>query len=775
MGALQHKDGTQDSTERSLSTKEEPQSLWWVDQCLLWVAGKGGSVEIVAADNPDIRKRVRVAARALPEQPGAGDLWLIANRTWHAPDTMGHRPADFDDTEATVSKKTEEEAADCTETVTEEPTGRSGTRTAGPTTEEPPPVVWPVPAFYAWNKNTQGTFAAPLEMAAIHRCSTGRKSQRRVAASFVLDGTHPLPEGTPLDTALAHAELGRWIQRWNGMARLWRWALTQDLPPSICSSLWTLWGEDSVDTIHANPYRLLAGLSNLRWTDVDGFAERAGLAPSDTRREQAAAALVMQRLLDEGDDTPLVDAVTKGIQRLLGVTPTSADALVVRMLAAGHLVERDRLDGAKGLRTPAVDALWSKLWNLADGPHRPTERHENTQGVAQASTTGLAPQKAPLLDPTQRAAVAMALEQRFSLLLGGAGTGKTSTVRGIHERAEHQGVQVIQCTISGRAARRLEESTGRPAWTVAKLLTLAQHKNIEATITGPEPLLVIDEVSMLDLATMVRLIHALPQNTRWCLVGDPGQLPPIGFGHILDALVTSPTVPRTVLTTVHRQAARTGIPAYAAAVQAGQNPNLAIYNGQDEGVFALPLVSPVENGAPPTQTFAPTAHTPAKPNPTLVLRSILALKARIPDIMILASRKGGALGVHAINQAFHRERQAFQKVDGAFLPGEPVVYTKNDPDTGLLNGSIGRVVASWKRGLIVDFEGETHHLTHRKIQHLELAYALTTHKAQGSQWRAVLVVSHPHDTIRMHYTQATRAEKLYFRTKNLEPTVKDII
>ena len=748
-------------TGKNLPTEEEPHTLWWVEQCLLWVAGKGGSVEIVAAENPDIRKRVRVAARALPEQPGAGDLWLIANKTWHAPDTMGHRPADFDDTEATVWEKTEEEAADCAETVTEEPTGRSGTRTAGPTTEEPPPVVWPMPAFYAWNENTQGTFAAPLEMAAIHRCSTGRKSQRRVAASFVLDGTHPLPEGTPLDTALAHAALGRWVQRWNGMAMLWRWALAQGLSPSVCSSLWTLWGEDAVETIHANPYRLLAGLSSLRWTDVDGFAKRAGLAPSDPRREQAAVALVMEKLLDEGDDTPPIDIVAKGIQRLLGVTPTSADALVVRMLAAGHLVERDRLDGATGLRTPAVDALWGKVWNLAGRPYRPIHRHENTHGIAQTSTTDLPPEKAPLLDPTQRAAVVMALERRFSLLLGGAGTGKTSTVRGIHERAEHQGVQVIQSTISGRAARRLEESTGRPAWTIAKLLTLAQHQNIETTITGPEPLLVIDEASMLDLATMVRLIHALPQGTRLCLVGDPGQLPPIGFGHVLDALVACPSVPRTVLTTVHRQAARTGIPAYAAATQAGQNPPLTTYDGQDEGVFALPLVSPVGNSATPTHTLAPATHTPAKHSPTVVLRSILALKARIPDIMILASRKGGALGVHAINQAFHRERQALHKGDeGAFLPGEPVVYTKNDPDTGLLNGSLGRVVATWERGLIVDFEGETHHLTHRKIQHLELAYALTTHKAQGSQWRAVLVVSHLQDTIRMRYTQATRSQTL---------------
>lgn len=760
-------------TRKSLPTEEEPHTLWWVEQCLLWVAGKGGSVEIVAADNPHIRKRVRVAARAVPEQPGAGDMWMLANEALHGPDTMGHKPADFDDTEGAISEQPEEEAADCAEMAAGETTGRSGTRTEGLTTEGPPPVVLPIPAFYEWNENTQDTFAAPLELVATHRCSTGRKSQRRVAASFVLDGTDPLPEGTPLDTALAHAELGRWVQRWNGMARLWRWALNQGLPPSVCSSLWTLWGEDAVDTIHANPYRLLAGLSNLHWADVDGFAERAGLAPSDPRREYAAAAFVMQRLLDEGDDTPAIDAVGQGIQRLLGIAPTSADALLVRLLAAGHFVERDRLDGTKCLRTPAVDALWTKVWNMAQRPHRPTQRHENTHGVEQGSTTGLAPENAPLLDTTQRAAVVMALEQRFSLLLGGAGTGKTSTVRGIHERAEHQGIQVIQCTISGRAARRLEESTDRPAWTIAKLLTLAQHQNIETTITGPEPLLVIDEASMLDLATMVRLIHALPQGTRWCLVGDPGQLTPIGFGHVLDALVACPSVSRTVLTTVHRQAARTGIPAYAAAIQTGQNPPLATYDGQGEGVFALPLVASVRHNAASTDRHTSTksdiagTHSSAKASPAMVLRSILALKARIPDIMILASRKGGPLGIHAINQAFHRERQAIQKSEGvfhkgddAFLPSEPVVYTKNDPDTGLLNGSLGQVVATWKRGLIVDFDGETHHLTHRQVQHLDLAYALTTHKAQGSQWRAVLVVSHPQDTIRMRYTQATRCQDL---------------
>lgn len=242
---------------------------------------------------------------------------------------------------------------------------------------------------------------------------------------------------------------------------------------------------------------------------------------------------------------------------------------------------------------------------------------------------------------------------------------------------------------------------------------------------------------------------------------------------LLTQTMACPAVPRTVLTTVHRQAARTGIPAYAAAIQAGQNPLLAIYDGQNEGVFALPLIASVSDSATPTHSHTsfpsstPGTHTSAKPSPAVVLRSILALKTHIPDIMILASRKGGPLGVHAINQAFHRERQSRRKVsdeahqgDGAFLPGEPVVYTKNDPNTGLLNGSLGQVVATWKRGLIVDFDGETHHLTHRQVQHLDLAYALTTHKAQGNQWRAVLVVSHPHDTIRMHYTQAKRSQTL---------------
>ena len=164
------------------------------------------------------------------------------------------------------------------------------------------------------------------------------------------------------------------------------------------------------------------------------------------------------------------------------------------------------------------------------------------------------------LNAGQRKAVEMALHHPLSVLTGGAGTGKTTVLQVIHDIAEQVGVPVLQMALSGRAAQRMREATGRAASTIAAFLRAAAQRQVDPE---SEPLVIIDESSMLDLPLMYSIVQALPARARLLLVGDPYQLPPIGFGLVFHVLAASPSVPRVELVEVHRQARSSGIPQIA--------------------------------------------------------------------------------------------------------------------------------------------------------------------------------------------------------------------
>jgi exodeoxyribonuclease V alpha subunit len=178
------------------------------------------------------------------------------------------------------------------------------------------------------------------------------------------------------------------------------------------------------------------------------------------------------------------------------------------------------------------------------------------------------------LNAGQRRAVGMALHHPVSVLTGGAGTGKTTVLQVIHCIAEQVGVPVIQMALSGRAAQRMREATGRAASTIAAFLRAAEQGHVDPE---SEPLVIVDESSMLDLPLMYSIVQVLPVRARLLLVGDPYQLPPIGFGLIFQVLAASPNTPRVELMEVHRQARSSGIPQIARDVRHGIVPRLPAF------------------------------------------------------------------------------------------------------------------------------------------------------------------------------------------------------
>ena len=319
----------------------------------------------------------------------------------------------------------------------------------------------------------------------------------------------------------------------------------------------------------------------------------------------------------------------------------------------------------------------------------------------------------------------MGVSHPLSVLTGGAGVGKTTVLKVIHEVCERTGSFVRQMALSGRAAQRMREATGREASTIAKFLREAGEGKIDPR---GDPLVIIDESSMLDLPLVFDLIRALPESARLLLVGDPYQLPPIGFGLVFHVLANSPQVPRVELTRIHRQAQSTGIPQIACDLRRGIVPELPTFVGIAPGVSFI--------DARGEQVIEWLDHVTEK------LR-------RFEDVQILGVTKRGICGVKNINSVFHAiHAEAEGEQDGpVFVQGDPVIYLANDYGKELWNGSLGRVeavdydAAKGKaiRTLSCQFEGVRHEIAEEDLTNIDLAYAITVHKAQGSQFRRVVM------------------------------------
>jgi len=325
------------------------------------------------------------------------------------------------------------------------------------------------------------------------------------------------------------------------------------------------------------------------------------------------------------------------------------------------------------------------------------------------------------LNAGQRQGVEMALYHPLSVLTGGAGTGKTTVLQVIHRIAERVGVPVLQMALSGRAAQRMREATGRSASTIAAFLREAEQGSVDPE---SEPLVIIDESSMLDLPLTYSIVRALPVRARLLLVGDPYQLPPIGFGLVFQVLAASPNIPRVELMEVHRQARSSGIPQIACEIRHGVLPPLPAFAG------LCPGVSFIDAGDGDVM-----GH----------ILDVLSEWRGCDDTQVLSMTKRGASGIRNINATLHSmECTAKPKLEGwGFGEGDPIIYLVNDYQKELWNGSSGRIESilslNGGRSLLCCLDGARKEIPEEDFKNIDLAYAITVHKAQGSQFKRVIV------------------------------------
>jgi exodeoxyribonuclease V alpha subunit len=354
------------------------------------------------------------------------------------------------------------------------------------------------------------------------------------------------------------------------------------------------------------------------------------------------------------------------------------------------------------------------------------------------------------LDERQRAAVAQVLTSGVSLLTGGPGTGKSRTVEAVVRLLGARGRQVALAAPTGRAAKRLEELTGAPASTLHRLLG-AQGTSGGFARGEDWPLdadvVVVDEVSMLDAELAAALVEACPDGTHLLLVGDPAQLPSIGAGRVLGDLVDAARLPVTELATLYRQAEGGTIARLATAVRGGTLPPV---DDPDREVVVVPARGSAEAARRTVQ---------------LVTDSIpRALGIPAAQVQVVTPVHAGPAGTVALNAALKQVLNPGGGAHRGFDPGDRVVATANHLDAGFANGEVGVVVGPAGGGALrVAFAAADVEVPPEALVDLRHGWAITVHRAQGSEWPAVVVVLPPEGARMLSrplvYTAITRAQR----------------
>jgi exodeoxyribonuclease V alpha subunit len=481
-----------------------------------------------------------------------------------------------------------------------------------------------------------------------------------------------------------------------------------------------IWPGNALTKLKENPYRMLAFAG---WQKVDRLARALGVKCDDPRRQVAAVEASLYKRLDAKHTLTPQAMLVDGVCAALGTRSIGMARAAVDRALGDHAI----VAAGNGYQALGAAVMEKGVTNYLDELLRGTPGPErnlfsiNLSSIIVETMASFEKDRGLRLNAGQRQGVEMALHHPLGVLTGGAGTGKTTVLQVIHRIAEQVTVPVLQMALSGRAAQHLREATGRPASTIAAFLLAAEQGSV-----NPEsgPLAIIDESSMLDLPLMYSIVRALPARARLLLVGDPYQLPPIGFGLVFQVLATSPNVPRVELVEVHRQAQSTGIPQIARDIRHGIVPCLAPFASPSAGVSFI------------------------KANDGEVMDHILAVLTEwrgCEDTQVLGVTKRGTSGTRNINATLQAMMSAAKpKLEGwAFAEGDPIIYLVNDYRKELWNGSLGRIesilTSNGTGALLCSLDGARHEIREEEFDRIDLAYAITVHKAQGSQFKRVIV------------------------------------
>jgi exodeoxyribonuclease V alpha subunit len=521
--------------------------------------------------------------------------------------------------------------------------------------------------------------------------------------------------------------------------------------------IYKTYGEQAVDMVRANPYRLATDVWGFGFKTADELAGRLGVDPASPFRARAALRYQLQELSHEGHVGFPEAAVVERTAEMTAIPSEVVQAAVEAERQAGDVV-----------REPAGEEPWlylKPLFLAELGVARAVRKlqaggHPLPEVDAEAAVSWVEKRMGLELAASQRDAVRAATREKVLIVTGGPGVGKTTIVRGLLEVFTLRRQRCALCAPTGRAAKRLTETTGREAKTIHRLLefepALGGFKR-DANNPLDLDLLVVDEASMVDVVLMNHLLRAVPPHACVVLVGDVDQLPSVGPGRVLADLIESRAVSMVRLTEIFRQAGQSWIVRAAHAVKQGAMPEAAPA-GQGDFYF-------VEASSPQAVIDRIT---------TMVRERIPARFGLDPvrDVQVLTPMNRTELGAQALNlhlQQLHnppRGGPEVQRFGTAFRIGDKVIQTQNDYQKEVFNGDIGRIAAidDREREVVVDYDGKSVTYDFGELDELSLAYALSIHKSQGSEYPAVVIPLHVQHYVMLQrnllYTGLTRGKRL---------------
>jgi len=540
---------------------------------------------------------------------------------------------------------------------------------------------------------------------------------------------------------------------------------SHDVPTTYAAKIYKLFGAESVERLKENPYELAYLVRGIGFRTADVMAMKLGLEPDSHARLEAALVFALFSMSEKGHLFFPEDRLLEQVDRMLDGVDTTKLRKALDGLAERKRVVVEEIATGDVQRGVYLQHFYrweqetaSRLFHLVSHPTPTT-----TLGKVEKSLPELETEASIQLSHEQREAVLGAVAHKAFIITGGPGTGKTTITRMVVRSLKKAGLKIKLAAPTGRAAKRLSEAAGEGAATLHRLLQYTPEQGFAVNEDSKlkAEAVIIDEASMLDAQLFVSVLRALPLTCRLVLVGDVNQLPSVGPGNVLSDLLASQVVPSMRLTRIYRQAQESWIVTNAHRVNAGEYPN------EDS------------KAVPPRKDF----YWVRQDEPARVQALILQLVCdRIPeiygldpkrDVQVLTPMHKGEVGTQALNMLLQERlnplRPGVQElVRGRtrLRPGDRVLQLRNNYEKEIYNGDLGWVSAvDLETGeAAVDFEGRTVAFETAELDELTLAYAVSVHKSQGSEYPAVVVPMVTQHYIMLQrnllYTALTRAKSL---------------
>lgn len=587
----------------------------------------------------------------------------------------------------------------------------------------------------------------------------------RIVEHFGLDTLRILdeePERLVEVRGIGKKKLAQIREGWNehqSMRNLLLFLQPHGITASCAVRIYKAYGDEALQITRENPYRLAMDIRGIGFLSADAIALKLGFTPNHPLRIQAATLYCLNKAGEEGHVYLPRMTLMERVGKLTNVDTGLVDSAILELEAAQRIsCEQFDEDGASGVYLKRFHYCESKTaYYIQRLLRSPLSVHfDNPQ---KAVETALAKIKL-VLAPAQQTAVMAATQCRALVITGGPGTGKTTVINAIIKVYEGARAKILLAAPTGRAAKRMSETSGREAMTIHRLLEYSPgddkfYRNEDCPLSCG--LLIIDEASMMDTLLFYHLLKAIPPGAMLILVGDANQLPSVGPGNVLGDVISSGVVRVIELNEIFRQSAESEIICNAHLINHGKLPNLERNPDRMSDFYFIPRDDP--DDAADFIVDLIKYHIPRR----------FGFDA-VNEIQLLTPMHKGAVGAASMNSrlqaALNPNAVEIKRGDRSFRLHDKVMQIRNNYDKDIYNGDMGRIVYldARERKISVDFDGVTLPYEYEELDEIIPAYAISIHKSQGSEYPAVVIPLTMQHYILLQrnliYTGVTRGKKL---------------